>query len=95
MFIGGLNWETTEGRSHYAIPPRRRTLTRARKDSLVAYFSQYGTVTSATVMRDVTNGRSRGFAFLAFADSASVNTVLAHQHFLDGKTVRPSSCAAK
>ncbi|EGG12372.1 uncharacterized protein MELLADRAFT_59068 [Melampsora larici-populina 98AG31] len=36
-------------------------------------------------MRDPTNGRSRGFAFLTFADPAVVNKVMVKEHFLDGK----------
>lgn len=39
-------------------------------------------------MRDPTNGRSRGFAFLTFADPAVVNKVMVKEHFLDGKLVR-------
>jgi hypothetical protein len=39
-------------------------------------------------MRDPTNGRSRGFAFLTFADPMVVNKVMVKEHFLDGKLVR-------
>jgi len=35
-------------------------------------------------------GRSRGFAFLTYEDPASVNKVLAQNHFLDGKSVSRS-----
>ena len=38
-------------------------------------------------MRDTSNGRSRGFAFLTFQNPASVNEVMVREHFLDGKTV--------
>ena len=37
-------------------------------------------------MRDP-DGRSRGFTFLTFEDSESVNAVQAREHVLDGKTV--------
>lgn len=68
MFVGGLNWETTD-------------------ESLKNYFSQFGEVLDCTVMRDNVTGRSRGFGFLTFAESKSVTTVLAKEHFLDGKIV--------
>ncbi|KAI9621337.1 hypothetical protein H4Q26_015836 [Puccinia striiformis f. sp. tritici PST-130] len=70
MFVGGLNWETTE-------------------DALKQYFAQFGSVIHCTIMRDPTNGRSRGFAFLTFADAAVVNKVMVKEHFLDGKLIDP------
>ncbi|CAH7672514.1 hypothetical protein BY996DRAFT_4580594 [Phakopsora pachyrhizi] len=70
MFVGGLNWETTE-------------------DVLKHYFAQYGSVVHCTIMRDPANGRSRGFAFLTFADPAVVNKVMVKEHFLDGKLIDP------
>ncbi|GAA5962635.1 hypothetical protein JCM3765_006868 [Sporobolomyces pararoseus] len=70
MFIGGLNWDTTD-------------------DTLKSYFEQFGTISHCTIMRDVETGRSRGFAFLTFDDSASVNAVMAREHHLDGKTIDP------
>lgn len=38
-------------------------------------------------MRDNVTGRSRGFAFLNYADPKSVNTVVVREHYLDGKNV--------
>ena len=58
MFVGGLNWDTSE-------------------DSLRRYFGQFGPVSSCTVMRDGSSGRSRGFAFVTFVDPKSVNAVMA------------------
>ncbi|CED85364.1 heterogeneous nuclear ribonucleoprotein hrp1 [Phaffia rhodozyma] len=69
MFVGGLNWETTD-------------------DNLRTYFSQFGAVEHCTIMRDPT-GRSRGFAFLTFEQSSSVDKVLAQEHQLDGKQIDP------
>lgn len=69
MFVGGLNWDTSE-------------------DSLRRYFGQFGPVSSCTVMRDGSSGRSRGFAFVTFVDPKSVNAVMVREHFLDGKIVR-------
>lgn len=70
MFIGGLNWETTE-------------------DNLRDYFSKYGAVTDLKIMRDNATGRSRGFGFLTFAESSSVDEVVKTQHILDGKVIDP------
>ena len=39
-------------------------------------------------MREAGTNRSRGFAFLAFAEPATVNVVMVKEHFLDGKMVR-------
>ena len=93
MFIGGLNWDTTDGtyiiiiicawlwavvlNSFVMLP-----------ESLRKYFSQFGKVEACTIMRD-SAGRSRCFAFLTFEDPQSVNAVMVREHFLDGKIVRP------
>ncbi|KAI9289789.1 hypothetical protein BC943DRAFT_315164 [Umbelopsis sp. AD052] len=70
MFVGGLNWETTDER-------------------LRDYFSKYGEVIDCVVMRDATTGKSRGFAFLTFADSHVVDEVASRSHQLDGKNIDP------
>ncbi|PWN99872.1 RNA-binding domain-containing protein, partial [Tilletiopsis washingtonensis] len=70
MFIGGLNWETTD-------------------EGLKQYFSQFGRVSHCTIMREAGTNRSRGFAFLAFAEPATVNVVMVKEHFLDGKMIDP------
>nr|XP_019008922.1 RNA-binding protein Musashi [Kwoniella pini CBS 10737]OCF47703.1 RNA-binding protein Musashi [Kwoniella pini CBS 10737] len=69
MFIGGLNWETTD-------------------DGLKAYMAQFGEIEACTIMRDLT-GRSRGFAFLTYKASNSVDKVLQKTHTLDGKQIDP------
>lgn len=76
MFIGGLNWDTTE-------------------EKLVAYFSQYGKVTDHTIMRDGNTGRSRGFGFLTFENSSSVDEVIKTDHVLDGKLIDPKRAIAR
>lgn len=89
MFIGGLNWETTD-RMFYAqtwlreIPESNNY----HAESLRDYFSQFGEVQECTVMRDSATGRSRGFGFLTFRDPKTVNTVMVKEHYLDGKIVR-------
>jgi RNA-binding protein Musashi len=88
MFIGGLNWETTDRRSPVsiaAIPtiPCADLLLESLRD----YFSQFGEVVECTVMRDGATGRSRGFGFLTFKDPKTVNIVMVKEHYLDGKIV--------
>lgn len=89
MFIGGLNWDTTDGT--YTVINLVVTLSSTKlssvPDSLRNYFSQFGKVDACTIMRDAA-GRSRCFAFLTFDDPASVNAVMVREHFLDGKIVR-------
>jgi RNA-binding protein Musashi len=84
MFIGGLNWDTTDG-TYVVTYGLYRTKT-SLVESLRNYFTQFGKVDACTIMRDAA-GRSRCFAFLTFDDPASVNAVMVREHFLDGKIV--------
>lgn len=92
MFIGGLNWDTTDGTSFYvtahqvAISVVLKSLFIVSLESLRKYFTQFGKVEACTIMRDAA-GRSRCFAFLTFEDPQSVNAVMVREHFLDGKIV--------
>ena len=89
MFIGGLNWDTTDGTYNvlYVVFISRSTKCYAGlPESLRKYFTQFGKVEACTIMRDAA-GRSRCFAFLTFEDPASVNAVMVREHFLDGKIV--------
>jgi len=85
MFIGGLNWETTDRKP--VTVATVMTKTDDSTESLRDYFSQFGEVTECTVMRDGATGRSRGFGFLTFRDYKTVNTVMVKEHYLDGKIV--------
>lgn len=85
MFIGGLNWETTDGLSSYLFVP---FMSNYIVESLKEYFTKFGEVLECTVMRDGPTGRSRGFGFLTFKDPQTVNAVMDQEHFLDGKIVR-------
>ncbi|XP_061638594.1 RNA-binding protein Musashi homolog 2-like isoform X3 [Phyllopteryx taeniolatus] len=59
-------------------------------DSLKDYFNTFGEIRESMVMRDPTTKRSRGFGFVTFADSASVDNVLAQPHHeLDSKMIDP------
>ncbi|XP_055845943.1 RNA-binding protein Musashi homolog Rbp6 isoform X6 [Episyrphus balteatus] len=59
-------------------------------ESLRDYFSRFGEISEAMVMKDPTTRRSRGFGFVTFSDPASVDKVLAQgTHELDGKKIDP------
>ncbi|KAL9903268.1 RNA-binding protein Musashi homolog Rbp6 isoform 5-T8 [Glossina fuscipes fuscipes] len=59
-------------------------------ESLKDYFSRFGDISEAMVMKDPSTRRSRGFGFITFSDPASVDKVLAQgTHELDGKKVDP------
>ncbi len=97
MFIGGLNWETTDRTSTEYLPACgvvQLLIVVVLPESLKEYFSQFGEVQECTVMRDGASGRSRGFGFLTFRDPKTVNIVMVKEHYLDGKIVRspPSKC---
>ncbi len=94
MFIGGLNWETTDRKTCHANFQEDCDANRAI-ESLRDYFSQFGEVIECTVMRDSGSGRSRGFGFLTFKDAKTVNTVMVKEHFIDGKIVSPPAPACK
>lgn len=57
-----------------------------RTETLQKYFEQFGKINQCQIMRDQL-GRSRGFAFLTFDNSDSVNAVMSQQHTVDGKVV--------
>ncbi|KAF6025783.1 hypothetical protein EB796_016034 [Bugula neritina] len=65
------------------IPPQ------AKPSDLKDYFSKYGEVQKVNIITDVYSGRSRGFAFLIFANQDSVNQVLndSSRHTVAGKEV--------
>ncbi|XP_023766354.2 heterogeneous nuclear ribonucleoprotein 1 [Lactuca sativa] len=54
---------------------------------LKEYFSGYGEVIEAVIMRDRITGRARGFGFIVFADPAVAERVVMEKHMIDGRTV--------
>ncbi|CAF1640412.1 unnamed protein product [Adineta steineri] len=53
------------------------------------YWTKFGAVIEATILRD-RDGHSRGFGFVTFADSLSVDAVMqARPHTLDNRVVEP------
>jgi len=60
------------------------------EESMKEYFCKFGTVVEAMVMRDPSTKHSRGFGFVTFADTESVEKVTQFGvHNLDGKKIDP------
>jgi RNA recognition motif-containing protein len=64
-------------------------------EGLEKYFSQYAQVTHANIVLDRNTGKPRGFGFVTFADQASIATVMAQVHNIDGKTVELKRAASR
>eukprot|EP01102_Stenamoeba_stenopodia_P019404 TRINITY_DN731_c0_g1_i1.p1 TRINITY_DN731_c0_g1~~TRINITY_DN731_c0_g1_i1.p1 ORF type:complete len:418 (+),score=93.71 TRINITY_DN731_c0_g1_i1:489-1742(+) len=56
-------------------------------DGLRNYFSKFGEVVEAVIMRDRASGRSRGFGFITFTDEAVADQVSLETHVLDGRVI--------
>jgi len=52
---------------------------------LMEYFGQFGVVVDATIQRDRQTNRSRGFAFVRFLHTATVDAVIAQTHHIAGR----------
>lgn len=62
----------------------------ATEDQVRDYFAQHGTVSEVVVIKDRNTGRSRGFAFVTFADDTAGESAIAAlngQEF-DGRPLR-------
>lgn len=59
-------------------------------DDLHDFFGKYGSLSEATVKTDPSTGRSKGFGFIVFVDSSSVDKVLALGPVdLQGRSIEP------
>ncbi|XP_031568629.1 heterogeneous nuclear ribonucleoprotein A1-like 2 isoform X2 [Actinia tenebrosa] len=75
IFIGGLNWETSE-------------------EGLKDYFSEWGTIVDCVIMKK--DGKSRGFGFVTYASSKSVDDCLkVRKHILDDREIEPKRSIPK
>ncbi|KAL8140500.1 hypothetical protein V2J09_006521 [Rumex salicifolius] len=57
------------------------------EDGLKEYFSTYGEVVEAVIMKDRTTGRARGFGFIVFSDPTAADRVVMEKHNIDGRMV--------
>uniref|UniRef100_A0A7N0UXN1 RRM domain-containing protein n=1 Tax=Kalanchoe fedtschenkoi TaxID=63787 RepID=A0A7N0UXN1_KALFE len=57
------------------------------EDRLKEYFSSYGEVLEAVIMKDRNTGRARGFGFIVFSDPAVAARVILEKHNIDGRMV--------
>lgn len=57
------------------------------EDRMKEYFSKYGEVLEAVIMKDRNTGRARGFGFIVFADSTVSEKVILEKHNIDGRMV--------
>ena len=90
IFIGGLSYETTDGNHPTILTSFNKRGNKICKiDKLRTYFTAYGTVIDAVVMKDPISRRSRGFGFITYADLTCVDKALAQpNHVLDNRRVR-------
>ncbi|KAL9659743.1 hypothetical protein QQ045_024552 [Rhodiola kirilowii] len=57
------------------------------EERLKEYFSSYGEVLEAVIMKDRNTGRARGFGFIVFSDPAVAEKVILEKHNIDGRMV--------
>ncbi|CAH2044830.1 unnamed protein product [Thlaspi arvense] len=57
------------------------------EELLKEYFSSFGEVVEAVIMKDRNTGRARGFGFVVFADPAVAEIVVKEKHNIDGRFV--------
>ncbi|MFS7933606.1 putative RNA recognition motif domain, nucleotide-binding alpha-beta plait domain superfamily [Helianthus anomalus] len=60
------------------------------EERLKEYFSSYGQVLEAVIMKDHTTGRARGFGFIVFSDPVVAERVTKEKHNIDGRMVSSS-----
>ncbi|CAN8269986.1 unnamed protein product [Cochlearia groenlandica] len=57
------------------------------EERLKEYFSSFGEVIEAVILKDRTTGRARGFGFVVFADPNVAEIVITEKHSIDGRLV--------
>lgn len=55
------------------------------EQTLETYFSQYGPLDEAMIMKDRYTGKSRGFGFVSFKYAADASRVMSSEHQIDGR----------
>ena len=80
LFVGGLSFKTTD-RLSFAVLVENI-------DSLGKYFSKFGAVKQANVMKNTDRQVSRGFGFCIFEDPQSAELAMQTKvHMIDGRKV--------
>jgi len=66
-------------------------------DSLRAFFEQFGTVASASVVKERDSGRSRGFGFVEYEDDAEADRAIKEGDGkeLDGRNITVSEAQSR
>ncbi|KAL7641778.1 UNVERIFIED_CONTAM: hypothetical protein RMT77_007652 [Armadillidium vulgare] len=60
------------------------------------YFSKFGTVESINLKMNPSTGRSRGFAFIVFANSDCIDQILnGTDHYINGRKIDPKKAIAR
>ncbi|MCO5602057.1 hypothetical protein L7F22_056184 [Adiantum nelumboides] len=57
------------------------------EEKLKNYFSTFGEVIEAVIMKDRATGRARGFGFIVFADPMVADLIVLEKHSIDGRMV--------
>ncbi|KAK1389125.1 Heterogeneous nuclear ribonucleoprotein 1 [Heracleum sosnowskyi] len=65
------------------------------EERLKEYFSSFGEVLEAVIMKDRTTGRARGFGFIVFADPVVADRVIKEKHNIDGRLVEAKKAVPK
>ncbi len=86
--VVAASYDVAEGRSRRcrrtdAAPVTLRYI--FREETLKLYFSQFGALEAAEVMKDRYTGKSRGFGFVSFLDPGAATRALAVEHTIDGR----------
>uniref|UniRef100_A0A7S0RZM2 RRM domain-containing protein n=1 Tax=Chlamydomonas leiostraca TaxID=1034604 RepID=A0A7S0RZM2_9CHLO len=70
-------------------PPRKLAVLglpwETTEDTLRVYFSQFGPLEHAEIMKDRYTGKSRGFGFVMFTETVAAQRALAAEHTIDGR----------
>jgi len=65
-------------------------------NDLKEYFSKFGKVVDATLKTDQNTGKSRGFGFVLFEESSTIDKVVAEKtHMLHGRQIDPKRAQAR
>lgn len=64
-------------------------------DDLRDHFEKYGSISDCRLNTDPSTGRSKGFGFITFEDTETVDKVLNDSHTLQGRNIEPQRAKAR